>query len=84
MFCRKLRKQTQFYFPVSSQAPTHVTTVYKKGDLLDYNNNRLLAVSSCVYRLYSNVVRELMTDWNKAKGKVPGVQFGLYADRNTV
>ena len=52
-----------------------ISPLHKKGDLMDPNNYRLLAVSSCLYRLYANVVRELMTDWRVANRKVPDAQF---------
>ena len=37
-----------------------------------------------MYRLYSNVVRESMTEYSMAKRKVLDVQFGFYPNRNTM
>jgi hypothetical protein len=61
-----------------------ISPLHKKGDLHDPTNYRLLAVSSCLYRLYANVVRHIMTDWCVDNKKVPDTQFGFYPKRNTL
>jgi exonuclease III len=61
-----------------------ISPLHKKDDVVDPNNYRLLAVSSCMYRLYANVVRELMTDWCVAHRKIPDAQFGFFPGRNTL
>ena len=57
--------------------------LYKKGDLLNPDNYRILAVNSVLYRLYANVVREIVTAWCVEHKKVPEEQFGFYPGRNT-
>ena len=39
-----------------------ISPLYKKGSKLDPNNYRMLAVSGTLYRLYANILRELMTN----------------------
>ena len=38
-----------------------ISPLYKKGSKLDPNNYRMLAVSGTLYRLYTNILRELVT-----------------------
>jgi hypothetical protein len=40
-----------------------ISPLYKKGSKLDPNNYRMLAVSGTLYRLYANILRELVTKW---------------------
>ena len=55
------------------------------GDpLLECKSYRMLAVSSVLYRLYANVVRQAMTEWCVQEGKVPEAQFGFYPGRDTM
>ena len=63
---------------------SRIAPLHKKGDTSDPNNYRLLTVSSCVYRLYANVVRDLMTTWCVTNHTVPDAQFGFYPGRNTL
>ena len=37
-----------------------ISPLYKKGSKLDPNNYRMLAVSGTLYRLYANILRELV------------------------
>jgi len=39
-----------------------ISPLYKKGSKLNPNNYRMLAVSGALYRLYANILRELMTN----------------------
>jgi len=57
--------------------------VYKKGPVLDPGNYRMIAVSGTLYRLYTNVLRDL-TSWCEAERKIPDTQFGFYLCRNTL
>ena len=60
-----------------------LSPLHKKGDPLDPNNYRMLAVNSVLYRVYANVTREVITDWCVKHSKVPSCQFGFYPGRNT-
>ena len=55
-----------------------ISPLYKKGSKLDPNNYRMLAVSGTLYRLYANILRELVTKWCVENRKVPDTQFGFY------
>jgi hypothetical protein len=44
----------------------------------------MLAVSGTLYRLYANILRELVTKWCVENRKVPDTQFGFYPDRSTI
>ena len=61
-----------------------ITPLHKKGQVLDPGNYRMLAVSGTMYRLYTNVLREVVTDWCRDKSKIPDTQFGFYPGRNTL
>ena len=65
-----------------------ISPLYKKGSKLDPNNYRIhvgmLAVSGTLYRLYTNILRELVTKWCVENRKVPDTQFGFYPDRSTI
>jgi len=61
-----------------------ITPLFKKGQVLDPGNYRMLAVSGTMYRLYANVLREFVTDWCKSEQKIPDTQFGFYPGRNTL
>ena len=54
-----------------------------KGALSDPKNYRMLAINGCVYRLFSNVVRDLLTEWALAEHQIPDTQFGFCTTRNT-
>ena len=55
-----------------------ITPLHKKGALSNPKNYRMLAINRCVYRLFSNVVRDLLTEWALAEHQIPDTQFGLY------
>jgi hypothetical protein len=61
-----------------------ISPIYKKGPLLNPNSYRMIAVSSVMYRLYANVVRELMMEWGMRTGKIPESQFGFIPGRDTM
>jgi hypothetical protein len=44
----------------------------------------MLAVSGTLYRLYTNILRELVTKWCVENRKVHDTQFGFYPDRSTI
>lgn len=44
----------------------------------------MLAVSPALYRLYANVLLDLVTDWCVNGKKIPETQFGFYPERNTL
>jgi len=61
-----------------------ISPLYKKGSKLDPNNYRMLAVSGTLYRLYANILRELVTQWCVENQKVPDTQFGFYPNHSTI
>ena len=58
--------------------------LHKKGAVIDPMNYRMLAVSGTLYRLYANVLRVLITQWCREKGKIPDFQFGFFPGRSTL
>jgi hypothetical protein len=46
-------------------------------------NYRLLAINGYIYKLFANVVRDLLTDWALAEHQKPDSQFGFCPTRNT-
>ena len=67
--------------PASWKA-ARVTPIYKKGKISSPDSYRMLAVNSTLYRLFSNVLRDLLTDWCVKEQKIPDTQFGFFPDRN--
>ncbi len=51
--------------------------------LLNPKNYRMLAINGSIYRLYADVVRDLLTEWALAEKKIPDTQFGFCPTRNT-
>jgi len=63
-----------------------ITPLHKKGPITSPQNDRLLAINGCIYRLFCkrNVVRDLLTDWALAEEhQIPDSQFGFCPTRNT-
>eukprot|EP00983_Pelagomonas_calceolata_P060149 1146250-Pelagomonas_calceolata.AAC.1 len=58
------------------------TPLFKKGSVLYPGNYRMLAVSGTLYRLYTNVLRKVVTGWCQEKSKIPDTQFGFYPGHN--
>jgi len=48
---------------------TKVIPLHKKSALLNPKNYRMLAINGSIYRLYANVVRDLLTEWAIARRK---------------
>lgn len=61
-----------------------LSPLHKKGAVLDPGNYRMLAVSGVMYRIYANVLKDLVTDWCVKKRKVPDTQFGFFPGRSTL
>ncbi|NCU37267.1 hypothetical protein EOM75_14830, partial [Candidatus Falkowbacteria bacterium] len=59
-----------------------LSPIHKKGDVCDPNNYRMIAVNGVLYRVYANVLRELLTEWSVATGAVPDTQFAFYPGRS--
>jgi len=59
-----------------------ITPLHKKGPTTSPKNYRLLAINGCIYRLFANVVRDLLTDWALAEHQIPDSQFGFCPTRN--
>jgi len=60
-----------------------ITPLHKKGPTTSPKNYRLLAINGCIYKLFANVVRDLLTAWALAEHKIPDSQFGFCPTRNT-
>jgi Reverse transcriptase (RNA-dependent DNA polymerase) len=60
-----------------------ISPLYKKGDVHVPSNYRMLAVSTGLYRLYANVLRNVLTEWCRVRDVVPDTQFGFYPGRST-
>jgi len=60
-----------------------ITPLHKKGPIISPQNYRLLAINGCIYRLFANVVRDLLMDWALAEHHIPDSQFGFCSTRNT-
>ena len=58
--------------------------LFKKGEVSKCDSYRMIAISSVLYRLYSNVLREMTTQWCMLFDRVPETQFGFYPGRNTM
>ena len=61
-----------------------LTPLHKKGSLLDPANYRMLAVSDIMYRIYANVLRDVVTRWCRENNRIPDTQYGFYPGRNTL
>ena len=44
----------------------------------------MIAVSGVIYRIFANVLKDLVTDWCVKKGKIPDTQFGFFPGRSTL
>ncbi len=62
---------------------TKITPIHKKAELTLPQNYRLIAINGCIYRLYANVVRDLLTDWALVEKQISDTQFGFCPTRNT-
>jgi hypothetical protein len=60
-----------------------ITHLHRKSPTTSPKNYRLLAINGYIYRLFANVVRDLLTDWALAEHQVTDSQFGFCPTRNT-
>ena len=44
----------------------------------------MIAVSGVMYRIFANMLKDLVTDWCVKKGKIPDTQFGFFPGRSTL
>ena len=44
----------------------------------------MIAVSGVMYRIFANVLKDLVTDWCVKQGKIPDTQFGFFLGRSTL
>ena len=56
-----------------------LSPIHKKGEVLEPGTYRMIAVSGVMYRVYANVLKNLVTDWCVKKGKIPDTQFGFFS-----
>jgi len=68
----------------SSWKSAKLSPLHKKGPVLNPANYRMIAVSGTVYRLFTNVLRDLVTEWCDKNKKIPDTQFGFFPGRNTL
>ena len=61
-----------------------LSPIHKKGEVMNPGNYRMIAVSGVMYRIYANVLKDLVTDWCVKKGKIPDAQFGFFPGRSTL
>eukprot|EP00983_Pelagomonas_calceolata_P056648 1144698-Pelagomonas_calceolata.AAC.4 len=54
-----------------------LSPLHKKGVLLNPGNNRMIAVSGVMYRIYANVLKDSVTDWcvQKKRSRTPNSVF---------
>ena len=61
-----------------------LSPIHKKGEVLNPGNYRMIAVSGVMYRIFANVLKDLVADWCVKKGKIPDTQFGFFPSRITL
>ena len=61
-----------------------LSPIHKKGEVLNPGNYRMVAVSGVIYRIFANVLKDLVTDCCVKKGKIPDTQFGFFPGRSTL
>jgi hypothetical protein len=49
--------------PVNHFGPLRYSPIHKKGEVLNPGNYRMIAVSGVMYRIFANVLKDLVTDW---------------------
>jgi len=61
-----------------------MSPLHKKGTVTVASNYRMLAVSSVLYRLYTNVLKDICIAWCQKPDvqAIPASQFGFYPGRN--
>jgi hypothetical protein len=63
--------------------PVRIQPIYKKGDPLDPNNYRPIAITSVLYRLYAGMITAATDSWAAQHGLIPPEQFGFQRRRST-
>ena len=61
-----------------------LSPIHEKGEVLNPVNYRMIAVSGVIYRIFANVLKDLVTDWCVKMGKIPDTQFGFFPGRSTL
>jgi len=51
--------------------------MHKKAESYLPQNYKLIAINVCIYRLYANGVRDLLTKWALAENQISDTQFGF-------
>ncbi len=62
---------------------TKIAPIHKKSEHSLPQNYRLIAINGCIYRLYANMLRDLLTKWALAEHQISDTQFGFCPTRNT-
>jgi hypothetical protein len=64
--------------------PVRIQPIYKKGDPLNPENYRPIAVTSVLYRLYASMVTLATGHWADGRQLIPQEQFGFQRRRSTL
>ena len=61
-----------------------LSPIHKKGEVLNLGNYRMIAViSGVIYRIFANVLKDLVTDWCVNKGKIPDTHWLLSGQKHS-
>lgn len=67
----------------SAWKPVRIQPIYKKGNPLDPNNYRPIAITSVLYRMYASVLTTVTDIWARENKHVREEQFGFQRRRST-
>jgi len=62
---------------------TKITPIHKKSEHSLPQSCGLIAINGCIYRLYANVLRDLLTEWALAEHQIYNTQFRFCPTRFT-
>ena len=55
-----------------------ITSIHKKGDVLDPNNYRAISVSSCLSKLFTAIINDKLSTFYDNNKIIPHKQIELY------
>jgi hypothetical protein len=47
-----------------------LSPIHKKGEVLNPGNHRMIAVSGVIYRIFANVLKDLVTNWCVKRARI--------------